>query len=70
MLNYITYLTTTPVPDSVSGILQETGNIVTQLLTWVGNIASTIVETPLLFIGVGLFVMGAAVSFVRRLLRR
>lgn len=70
MLNYITYLTTTPVPDSVIGILNETGNIVTQLLTWVGNIASTIVETPLLFIGVGLFVMGAAVSFVRRLLRR
>jgi hypothetical protein len=72
MLNLISYLTVspTPIPDSVSGILGGAGDIVTQVLTWVGDIASTIVTTPLLFIGVGLFVLGAAVSFVRRLLRR
>lgn len=63
-------LLTTVEPNSVGGILQETGNVVTNILTWVGNVAETIVETPLLFIGVGLFVMGAAVSFVHRLLKR
>lgn len=63
-------LSATPAPNSVNGILQETGNVVTNILDWVGNVSETIVTTPLLFIGVGLFIMGAAVSFVRRLLRR
>jgi hypothetical protein len=72
MLNLISYFSAspTPIPDSVNGILGGAADVITQVLTWVGDIASTIVTTPLLFIGVGLFVLGAAVSFVRRLLRR
>lgn len=70
MLYNLMTATVTPVPDSVSGILDATGDVVTNILSWVGNIATTIIQTPVLFIGVGLFVMGAAVSFLRRLLRR
>lgn len=61
---------TTPTPNTITGIMEESGNVVSNILNWVGDIANTIVQTPLLFVGVGLFVLGAAVSFVRRLLRR
>ena len=54
---------------SIPEILAMTSNILTALLTWIGNVANTVVETPLFALGIGLFLIGAAVSFVVRLIR-
>lgn len=45
----------------------------TQLVTWIStsvvSLAQTVVTTPLLSIGIGLFLTGAAVSFIIRMIR-
>lgn len=43
---------------------------VTQVLGWVGSVASTIVDTPLLLLGVVFFVLGGAIGIFGRLLSR
>lgn len=54
----------------MADLLTTLGTVVTQVLTWVGNVASTIVATPLLLLGVGFFVLGGAIGIFGRLLRR
>ena len=54
---------------SIPEILAMTSNILTALLNWISNLATTVVETPLFALGIGLFLIGAAVSFVVRLIR-
>lgn len=61
------FLTST---DTMASLLQELGTVVTQVLTWVGNVASTIVNTPILLMTTGFLVLGGAVGIFGRLLSR
>lgn len=54
----------------MEALLTSLATIVTQVLTWVGNVANTIVSTPILLLGVGFFVLGGAIGIFGRLLRR
>lgn len=56
--------------DTMAQLLQELGTVVTQVLTWVGNVASTIVNTPILLMTTGFLVLGGAVGIFGRLLSR
>ena len=54
----------------MADLLSELGTVVTQVLTWVGNVASTIVSTPILLMTTGFLVLGGAVGIFGRLLSR
>lgn len=38
---------------TMSGLLTDLGTVVTQVMTWVGNVATTITETPILLLTTG-----------------
>lgn len=54
----------------MADFLSSIGTIVTQVMTWVGTAASTIVQTPLLLFSVGFFAIGGAIGILGRLLSR
>lgn len=56
--------------SGMSALLTELGTVVTQALTWVGDAASTIVETPILLLTTGFLVLGGAIGILGRLLSR
>lgn len=56
--------------SSMSTLLSELGSVVTQTLSWVGDVASTIVGTPILLLTTGFLVLGAAVGIFGRLLSK
>lgn len=55
---------------TMSSLLTDLGTVVTQVMTWVGNIASTIVSTPLLLLTTGFLVLGGAIGIFGRLLSK
>lgn len=56
--------------ETMSSLLTDLGTVVTQVLTWVGNVASTIVGTPLLLMTTGFLVLGGAIGIFGRLLSK
>ena len=54
----------------MAALLTELGSIVTQVITWVGTVASTIVSTPILLLTTGFMVLGGAVGIFGRLLSK
>lgn len=56
--------------SGMADLLSELGTVVTQTLTWVGNVASTIVSTPILLFTTGILALGAAVGIFGRLLSK
>lgn len=56
--------------DTMSSLLTDLGTVVTQVMTWVGNVASTIVNTPLLLMTTGFLVLGGAIGIFGRLLSK
>lgn len=54
----------------MSSLLSDLSTVVTQVFTWVGTVASTIVSTPLLLLTTGFLVLGGAVGIFGRLLSR
>lgn len=56
--------------DTMSSLLTDLGTVVTQVMTWVGSVASTIVGTPLLLLTTGFLVLGGAIGIFGRLLSR
>lgn len=54
--------------SAMATFLADAALVMTQLLTWVTSIATTIVGTPILAISVILLLCGAAVGFVSRLI--
>ena len=54
----------------MSELLSQLGLVVTQTLTWVGNVASTIVGTPILLVTTGVLMLGAAIGIFGRLLSK
>lgn len=55
---------------TLATLLTNLGSIVTQVLTWVGNVCETIISTPLLYLSMGFFVLGGAIGIVGRLLSK
>lgn len=56
--------------DTMSSLLTDLGTVVTQALTWMGSIASTIVSTPLLLFTTGFLALGGAIGLFGRLLSK
>lgn len=56
--------------DSMSSLLTDLGTVVTQTMTWMGTIASTIVSTPLLLFTTGFLALGGAIGLFGRLLSK
>lgn len=56
--------------SGMSELLTELGTVVTQVLTWVGNVATTIVDTPILLMTTGFLVLGGAIGIFGRLLSK
>lgn len=57
-------------PSPMAALLTEIGLIVTQILSWVGDIASTIVATPLMLLTVGFLMIGGAIGIFGRMLSK
>lgn len=56
--------------NTMSTLLDTLATVVTQVLTWVGSVASTIVNTPLLLLTTGFLVLGGAIGIFGRLLSK
>ena len=56
--------------SGMSDLLTQLGTVVTQMLTWVGNVATTITSTPILLFTTGILALGAAVGIFGRLLSK
>lgn len=56
--------------SGMSDLLSELALVVTQVLTWVGTVASTIVSTPLLLVTTGFLMIGGAIGIFGRLLSK
>lgn len=54
----------------MSSLLNELGTIVTDVMGWVGDVATTIVSTPLLLLTTGFLVLGGAIGIFGRLLSK
>lgn len=50
--------------------LESLQTIFTQLMTWLGDLVTTIVNKPILLIPVGIFVVGAVIGLASRLIGR
>ena len=51
-------------------LLADLALVVTQVLTWVGSVATTISRTPILLLTTGFLVLGGAVGIFGRLLSK
>lgn len=58
------------VMERMADLLATLATVVTQIMTWVGTIASTIVSTPLLLLTTGFLVLGGAIGIFSRLLSK
>lgn len=56
--------------NAMSDLLAQLALVVTQVMTWVGTIASTIVSTPILLLTTGFLVLGGAIGIFGRLLSK
>lgn len=56
--------------ETVKTGLEALGTIFTQIMTWVGNLVTTIADQPLLLLPVGIFVVGAVIGLAGRLIGR
>lgn len=54
----------------MAALLSDLSTVVTQVFTWIGTIASTIVGTPLLLLTTGFLVLGGAIGIFGRLLSK
>lgn len=55
---------------TMADLLATLGNVATSVFGWVGTVATTIVQTPLLLLTTGFLVVGGAVGIFGRLLSR
>lgn len=55
---------------TMSSLLADLALVVTQIMTWIGTVASTITSTPLLLFTVGFLAIGGAIGIFGRLLSR
>lgn len=55
---------------TMATFLSSVGSVVTQVLTWVGNSAETIMTTPILLFTTGFLAIGGSVGILGRLLSK
>lgn len=48
--------------------METLGSIFTQFMTWMGTIVTTISSNELLMLGIGIWVVGAAIGLARRII--
>lgn len=58
-----------PIALTASTGLEAVSTIFTQIMSWMGDLVTTIVQTPLLLIPVGVFLAGAVIGLAYRLIR-
>lgn len=56
--------------EAMAALITELGAVVTAIFGWVGEVATTIVSTPLLLITTGFLVLGGAIGIFGRLLSK
>ena len=54
----------------MAALLTNIGAIVTQVLTWVGDVCGVITSTPLLYLSLGFFVIGGVCGLIGRMLSK
>lgn len=54
----------------MAALLTDLGSIATQVFSWVGTVATTIVSNPILLLTTGFLVVGGAVGIFGRLLSK
>ena len=59
-----------PVVPTMTTLLTDLGTVATSVFSWVGNVATTIVSTPILLLTTGFLVVGGAVGIFGRLLSK
>ena len=57
-------------PEVMAAFLTTIGSVVTQIMTWLGTVCSTIVSTPLLIFYFGFFALGGTIGILGRMIRR
>lgn len=57
-------------PTAMASFLSDVGSVVTQVVTWVGTVASTIVSTPILLFTTGFLALGGAIGIFGRFLKK
>lgn len=55
--------------NATAGDLSNLGTVFTQVTNWLGNIVGTITGSPILLVGLGIFVTGAVIGLAYRLIR-
>lgn len=55
---------------TMASLLSDLSTVVTQIMTWVGTVASTITSTPLLLFTTGFLAIGGACAIFGRLLSK
>lgn len=55
--------------EGLSVYLSNLGSIITQMVTWFGNVVSIFTENPVLFVFLGAAVFGLVLNMVRSLVR-
>lgn len=56
--------------NTMSTLLADLATVVTNVMGWVGDVADTIVGTPLLLLTTGFLVLGGAIGIFGRLLSK
>lgn len=56
--------------ESLTAFLSAIGSVVTEAITWVGDVAEMIVATPLLIFPIAIGVIGLVIGVVRRFVIR
>lgn len=56
--------------SGMANLLSELSTVATQVFTWVGTVATTIVSTPILLLTTGFLVVGGAIGIFGRLLSK
>lgn len=54
----------------MADLLTQLGTVVTEIIGWVGDVATTVTSTPILLITTGFLVFGGAIGIFGRLLSR
>lgn len=54
----------------MAAFLADISTVVTQILTWVGSVTTTITSSPMLLFTVGFLAIGGAIGIFGRLLSR
>lgn len=54
----------------MAALIEQLSTVATEIFSWVGTVASTIVSTPLLLLTTGFLVVGGAIGIFGRLLSK